>query len=74
MAASDYTGREKASLLNGRALWQHITGGGAQAIRAAMGLGDTLGPLQPECGGTGSTTGAADKADVLDYYIEHVIM
>lgn len=27
MAASDYTGREKASLLNGRALWQHITGG-----------------------------------------------
>ena len=54
MAAGDYTGREKVSLLNGRALWQHITGGGAQAIRAAMGLGDTLGPLQPECGGTGS--------------------
>lgn len=27
--------------------------GGAQVIRKAMGLGDTLGPLQPECGGTG---------------------
>lgn len=47
------SGTEKSSLNNIKALWGYITGAGAQAIRKAMGLGDTLGPLQPECGGTG---------------------
>lgn len=64
MAVTDYNGKEKASLKNIKALWQYITGGGAQAIRKAMGLGDTLGPLQPECGGTGKndSTGVGNIA------------
>ena len=53
MAVTDYNGKEKVSLSNAKELWQYIIGGGAQVIRKAMGLGDTLGPLQPECGGTG---------------------
>lgn len=55
MPIEDYSGREKTSLLNIRELWQYLTGGGAQALRKAMGLGDTLGVLPELNGGTGIT-------------------
>lgn len=57
MAVTDYNGKEKTSLSNTREFWKYILGGGAQAIRKAMGLGDTLGPLPVENGGTGSNNG-----------------
>lgn len=55
MPIEDYSGKEKTSLLNIRELWQYLTGGGAQALRKAMGLGDTLGALPIANGGTGAT-------------------
>lgn len=55
MPIEDYNGKEKTSLLNIRELWQYLTGGGAQALRKAMGLGDTLGVLPEPNGGTGIT-------------------
>ena len=55
MPIEDYSGKEKTSLLNIRELWQYLTGGGAQALRKAMGLGDTLGVLPELNGGTGIT-------------------
>lgn len=50
------TGNELSTSSNVRALWQNLWGGGTlRALRKAMGLGDTLGALPPENGGTGMT-------------------
>lgn len=43
MAASDYNGKEKSSLNNIKELFQYLHGGGAQALRKAMGLGGHVG-------------------------------
>lgn len=51
------TGNEPVSANNVRALWNHLWGGGTlKSLRKALGLGDTLGVLPPECGGTGKTS------------------
>lgn len=59
------TGSEQTTSGNVKALWAHLWGGGTlRALRKAMGLGDTLGALPPENGGTGSTNaqGILEKA------------
>lgn len=76
---ASYTGKEKASLNNIKALWKHITGGGAQSIRKAMGLGDTLGALPIENGGTGATNAADARVnlgieDLINDVIDGVTM
>lgn len=55
MAASDYNGKEKSSLNNIKEFFQYLHGGGAQALRKALGLGDTLGVLPEANGGTNRT-------------------
>lgn len=50
------TGNEPVNASNVRALWDYLWGGGTlKSLRKALGLGDTLGVLPPECGGTGVT-------------------
>lgn len=74
MAATDYNGKEKTSLSNTREFWKYILGGGAQAIRKAMGLGDTLGPLPVENGGTGNTVGHVDTQELIAYFYANYII
>ena len=50
------TGNEPVSAKNVKALWNHLWGGTLKSLRKAMGLGDTLGVLPVECGGTGKTS------------------
>ena len=66
MAASDYNGKEKSSLNNIKELFQYLHGGGAQALRKALGLGDTLGVLPEANGGTNRTDFDAYVKSLID--------
>lgn len=62
MAASDYTGKEKASLANIKEMIEN--GASLQQIRGAMGLGYSLDVLAAANGGTG-VNNLQDVADVI---------
>ena len=63
---ANYFGKEKVSMSNIKELFKYLHGGGAQALRKALGLGDTLGVLPIANGGTGGTV-KTDDTQIYNY-------